>query len=95
MGDSGQPLTITARIMLAVWCILLVPWAFIAIIGSGMVFEGGQTFDAYLALVVMWSFPFLVATAYNYRRTKPWLVWLPLLTGLFYLIEETIWKPAA
>ena len=66
--------------MLTVWFVILVPWLpFFTLMGTGMAFEGGYTFAAYFFVAIVWVYPALVAVAYFFRRTKPHLVWLPLL----------------
>jgi hypothetical protein len=78
--------------MLTVWFILLVLGSPIALMGTGMAFEGGYTLDAYLSLFAAWSYPPLVAIAYFYRRRKPVFVWLPLLTILLFIVEQLVWQ---
>jgi hypothetical protein len=79
-------------VMLTIWCILLVLGAFPALMGTGMAFEGGYTLDAYLGLVAIWSYPPLVALAYFFRRRRPALVWLPLLTVALIIVEQLVWQ---
>jgi hypothetical protein len=79
-------------VMLAIWCILLVLGALPALMVTGMAFEGGHTLDAYLSLVAVWSYPPLVAVAYFYRRRKPLLVCLPLLTVVLFIVEQIAWQ---
>lgn len=79
-------------VALSVWIILLVLGAPLALMGTGMAFEGGHTLDAYLGLLAAWSYPPLVAVAYFYRRRRPWLVCLPLLTVLLFAVEQIVWN---
>lgn len=73
-----RPLTMTAKVLLTIWCVVLVPWVpFFTLMGTGMAFEGGYTFGAYLFVFMVWAYPILVAVAYVFRRRKPMLVWLP------------------
>jgi hypothetical protein len=85
------PLTTTVSVMLVVWLILLVLGALPALMGTGMAFEGGHTLDAYLALFSIWSYPPLVGLAYFFRRRKPALIWLPLLTILLFIVDQIVW----
>src|ERR1700722_9124853 len=79
--SSGQPpLTITVRGMLICYGLFLMPWLpFLTLMGTGMAFEAGYTFDAYLFVVQVWMYPALVGVAYLFRRRKPALIWLPML----------------
>jgi hypothetical protein len=72
------PLNTTARIMLIVWFLLLLPCLIFAAL-SAMAFEGGYTPAAYATALTPWSYPVLLGVAFFYRRKKPHLVWLPAL----------------
>ena len=86
--NSGKPeIKGTVVFVLVLWCILLVLGALPALMGTGMAFEGGHTLDAYLFLIATWSYPPLVAIAFFYRRRKPVLVWLPVLTVFLFIAE--------
>lgn len=86
------PLALITRVMLTIWFIILPPWMFGGLIGTGMAFEGGDRLDTYLFILVVWSYPILVAIAFYSRRKWPQLVWLPLLTGLLMVIEQFAWE---
>ncbi len=59
------PLTTTVKVMLTIWCVILVPWVPIfSVMGTGMAFEGGYTLGAYLFVVMAWAYPILVGVAY-------------------------------
>ena len=74
------PLAYEVKVTLTIWCIILVPWLPIfTLMGSGMAFEGGNTFGAYLFVAIAWAYPALVGVAFFFRRRKPKLVWLPVL----------------
>ncbi|MGA2589628.1 MAG: hypothetical protein ABSH32_06915 [Bryobacteraceae bacterium] len=45
-----------------------------------MAFEGGYTLGAYVSVVTFWMYPALLGVAYFFRRRKPELIWLPVLT---------------
>jgi hypothetical protein len=74
------PLATTVKVMLTIWCIILVPWLPFCIMGTGMAFEGGYTLGAYVSVVTFWMYPALLGVAYFFRRRKPELIWLPVLT---------------
>jgi hypothetical protein len=83
--------------MLTIWIIILIPWFLFAIMLTGMSFEGEHTawkdtLDGYLSIAMAWSYPVLVAIAFLARRKWPALVWLPLLTGLLWVIEDVAWR---
>ena len=81
------PLATTVKILLTVWFVILPPWLLFALIGTGMMSEGGKTFtfDRYAFIVVVWMYPVLVGVAYFFRRRKPGLVWLPMLAVIMML----------
>jgi hypothetical protein len=90
---SDEPeLTDTVQFMLVVWSVLLVLGAFPALMLTGMAFEGGHTLDAYLSLATVWSYPPLVGVAFFYRRRKPVLVWIPLVTIQIFIVEQIAWQ---
>jgi hypothetical protein len=86
------PLSRMVIVMLTIWCILLVLGALPGLMLTGMAFEGGHTLDAYLSLIAVWSYPPLLAIAFFYRRRKPGLVYLPLLTVALFILEEFAWR---
>jgi hypothetical protein len=91
-NPGPTPLPRMVVVMLAIWCILLALGALPALMLTGMAFEGGHTLDAYLSLVAIWSYPPLVGVAYFYRRRRPGLVWLPVLTVFLFIIEQLAWQ---
>ena len=84
------PLPRVVLVMLIIWCILLVLGALPGLMLTGMAFEGGDTLDAYLSVIAVWSYPPLVAIAFIFRRRKPRLVYLPLLTVALFFFEEVV-----
>jgi predicted permease len=75
---DATPLDRSVRAMLVVWCLLLIPWAFFALM-SGMFFDAGYTVEAYLAFLGIWTYPILLGIAFFYRKKRPILLWLPAL----------------
>ena len=75
------PLDPWVRMLLVIWCVLLILWLPFAGL-SAMVFEGGDTAEAYVFAWSVWIYPVLVAISFIYGRKKPDLVFLPLLTLL-------------
>lgn len=64
------PVSDLVTVMLTIWSILLVLGAPIALMGTGMAFEGGHTLDAYLFLIATWSYPLLVAATFFLSTAK-------------------------
>jgi pheromone shutdown protein TraB len=60
------------------WLILLLPWLPMALL-SGMAFDGGPTWRAYLFAWAMWTYPLSVVAAFILRRSIPASVFLPAL----------------
>lgn len=82
------PLSTTVTVMLAIYFVILVPWIpFFTLMGTGMAFEGGNTFDAYQSVIIFLAFPVLVSISYLFRRRKPALVWLPMIPLTLALLE--------
>ena len=79
------PLKDTVLAVLVIWLILLALGAPFGLMVSAMAFEGDSTLDTYLWLIAVWSYPLLIAIAFFYRRRKSALVWLPLLTILYFI----------
>lgn len=86
-----EPLKLPVRIALIIWFLILGPWILVALMGSGMAFEGGGTLDAYLFIVVAWSYPPLVLIAWFFRRRRPALVLAPLLTLVLLAADQILW----
>ncbi len=82
------PLPTAVKIMLTIWCVILVPWIpFFTLMGTGMAFEGGYTFHAYLFVATAWTYPALVGVAFFFRRRKPKLIWLPMLPLIAMFVQ--------
>jgi hypothetical protein len=77
--SGPPPLATPVKIMLTIWCIILMPWFPFLTLTTGMAFDGGYTLAAYLSVVIVWTYPALVGVAYFFRRRKPQLIWLPVL----------------
>lgn len=60
------------------WLILLLPWLPMALL-SGMAFDGGPTWHAYLFMWAMWTYPLSVIVVLILRRSVPLSVFLPVL----------------
>src|SRR5690349_20608718 len=86
------PLSMMVKVMLTIWCTLLVLGTIPGLMATGMASEGGYTLDTYLCLIAIWSYPPSVAIAFFYRRRKPGLVFLPLLTVALFFLEEIAWQ---
>ena len=69
-----------ARALLVIWVFLLIPWVVLAPL-SGMAFDGGYTWKAYLFVGSLWTYPIVLAIAIiALHRGKGTLVLLlPLL----------------
>ena len=65
-------------VWLIIWCLLLVPWGLFAAL-SGMAFDGGYTFSAYLFAWSVWTYPVSLTIAFIFRRKYPALVFLPTI----------------
>jgi hypothetical protein len=84
---ARPPLSTDVKIMLAIWCLILVPWLpFITLMGSGLAFDGGNDLGAYLFVLIAWAYPTLVLIAYFFRRKKPGFIWLPILPLIVLII---------
>jgi hypothetical protein len=66
------------RGILVFWFLLAIPWSPVALL-SGMAFDGGDRWQAYLFVCSMWLYPVTVSTATLCRKKLPILVLLPLL----------------
>jgi hypothetical protein len=83
-----NPLSVHVKVMLIIWCVLLLPWP-LFLMGAGMAFEGGDTADAYAFFWSVLTYPILVAAAFLYRRRQPNFVFLPVFS-LFGLVLSTL-----
>lgn len=83
------PLNTTVRVMLAIWCVLLVPWLLLAGI-AGVAFDGGPSASAYVLVWSIYTYPILLGIAFHFRRRKPNLVWLPMLTFVAVLASAIL-----
>ena len=77
-ASEAPPLNTTVRIMLIIWCVLLVPWLMLALV-TGMAFDAGYTTAAYLVALDVYTYPVTVGISFYYRRKHARLVWLPFL----------------
>src|SRR5207248_1001781 len=75
---EAAPLDTTVKVVLTVWCLLLVPWILFAGL-AGMAFDGGYTTGAYIFVWSVWTYPITVGISFLFRRKHPRLVWLPAL----------------
>lgn len=66
--------------ILALWFVLLIPWLPFAVV-IGMGFEGGLpwTWEAYVLIWSIWTYPVSVYVAFIFRQKMPVLALLPLL----------------
>lgn len=76
--SKPTPLNPIVRVMLVVWCVLLVPWLMV-VPGAGMAFDAGYTTAAYLVACDILTYPVAVGISFYYRRRHPRLIWLPIL----------------
>ena len=88
-ADDSQPTAV--YVVLTIWCVLLAPWLLVALMGTGMALEGGETFEAWYFIVSMWSFPLFVAVAFLFRRRRPLVVLLPLASFGLLLLEQFVY----
>lgn len=77
LGDTDTKPMIKG--ILAFWGVILLPWLPFSML-SGMAFDGGDKWQAYVFVSSVWSFPFCVYAGFHFRKTRPVLVLLPLLT---------------
>ena len=89
---GAPPLSTTVAVMLSIWCVILVPWVLLGLVGTGMAYEGGYTLDAYLGIATIWVYPPLVGAVYFCRRRKPEFIWLPLLTAIPLVADQMAWQ---
>lgn len=90
---EGEATARSTKILLGVWLLLLVPWLFFAPL-SAMVFDAGYTFDAYLLVWSVWTYPIMVLAAALLRKKKADFVFLPLIN--FSCRFSSLWlNPAA
>jgi hypothetical protein len=67
MDRSDEPLT---KWFLRAWCLLLIPWLFLAPL-SGMIFITGTGTAAWVFVVCVWTYPVVVSISFLLRRTWP------------------------
>ena len=84
-SPDPAPLHTKVRVMLVVWFALLLPCLIFAVM-SAMAFEDGYTPAAFAVALVPWSYPVLLGMTFYYRRRKPDLVWLPILSFVAQLV---------
>jgi hypothetical protein len=75
-----MPLRIEVKAALIFWSILFIPWFPIMML-SGMAFDAGEKWFAYVFVWSMWTYPVVLAIAFIFRRSKIalFLVLLPVL----------------
>ncbi|HEX7286540.1 MAG TPA: hypothetical protein VF532_10175 [Candidatus Angelobacter sp.] len=76
-----------ATALLIVWLVLLVPW-FMAAQWVGLVFDGGVTWSAYLAVWSVWTYPLTVIAGAVLRKKAPAFILLPFLNALGLVIAR-------
>src|SRR5580704_5776451 len=73
------PLNSSAKVILVVWCALLVPWVFISALADGIL-SARNTTAAHIFVASIWIYPFFVGISLFCKRKYPRLVWLPTLS---------------
>lgn len=88
-----EPLDLTVKIMLIVWCVLLIPWFAFALV-AGMAFDGGPTAAAYIVVWDVFTYPIAVGISFYYRRKHTRLIWLPAVNLVLPIVAalDAIWK---
>ena len=78
------PTTLLARNVFIVWVALMIPWVVIAPL-SGMAFDAGPCWTAYLFVWSVLTYPICLIVAWKLWRVAPFMMWLPLvnLIGFF------------
>ena len=85
MDASIEAARFKAKVFLALWLVLFVPWLPFAAL-SGMAFDGGYTPQAYTFIWSIWTYPVLVAIAAIFRNRIPALALLPLLNVTAFIL---------
>jgi hypothetical protein len=93
--DRNQPLSPTVKWLLVLWCVLLVPWTFIATF-AGFVFATARSNIQIVVSVLLvgsvWTYPLGIMLAFYFRRRYPRLVWLPTLNVAPLLVVLVAYK---
>jgi hypothetical protein len=66
------------RGILILWPLLAIPWMPVTML-SGMAFDGGDTWYAWVFVWSMWTYLLFLTVAFLFRKKVPLLVLLPLL----------------
>lgn len=83
-----------SKTLLVIWVILLIP-DLLLIAPIAMAFDGGYTWQAYLAVACVWSYPFVLAAAVLFRKVAPALILLPAVNVAALFIGELFGPPHA
>src|ERR1700688_4901630 len=75
------------KVLFVLWIIILVPWLPFAAF-SGMAFDAGPTFSAYLFVCCVWSYPAAVLIAFLFYQKVPRIVFLPCLNFAVLFIAD-------
>jgi len=84
LPPEKPPVAGWARRMLVMWVILLVPWLFFGP-ASGMAFDGGYYWSAYVFAWSAMTYPLSVGMAFIFKRKCPALTFLPLVNIVLWL----------
>lgn len=87
-GEESTPVPQKlALALLIVWLVLLVPW-FVAAQYVGLIFDGGVTWSAYLAVWSVWTYPLTVIVGAVLRKKAAAFILLPCLNLLGLVIAR-------
>jgi hypothetical protein len=80
LSPSQSPLKPFVKAALIFWAVLFVPWFPIMML-SGMAFDAGYKWFAYVFVWSMWTYPITLTVAFILKRTKSalFIVLLPIL----------------
>ena len=81
-----------AKIMVALWVTLLFPWLLVAP-AAAIAFDGGYTFEAYLFVGFVWTYPIsvFVGGVLVFWKRKPLAALLPCMNVLGVL-SDFLWR---
>ncbi len=68
-----------------IWYLLLLPWLLIGTM-SGMAFDGGPTFGAYVFVGAAWTYPVSVLLMHFYAERWPKLILLPAVNIMVWFL---------
>jgi hypothetical protein len=71
--------------LFVVWLAFLLGWMTLLPL-SGMAFEGGHCWSAYLYAWSIWTYPLSLILAFSLRRVAPFMVWFPLINVVGFLL---------